>query len=121
MLWTAGAFGVSGCQCRRTVTRQVGQVSTIVDGTGIQGSGPRWHVLAELHGGDGQVYDVAQMGRLAFPSLFMGMDILTKEGRIPSELVHLAIAWGQGVAAEIEALFCPNEREEPPEGGPAQM
>ena len=54
------------------------------------------------------------MGRLAFPSLFMGMDILTKEGRIPSELVPLAIAWGQGVAAEIEALFCPEEREEPP-------
>lgn len=64
MLWTAGAFGVSGCQCRRTVTRQVGQVSTIVDGTGIQGSGPRWHVLAELHGGDGQVYDVAHNGRV---------------------------------------------------------
>ena len=57
-----------------------------------------------------------------YPDLFMGMDILTKEGRIPSELVPLAIAWGQGVAAEIEALFYPTpEREEPPEGGPAQM
>lgn len=78
--------------------------------------------LAKLHRcWDVKVYDVAQMGRLAFLSLFMGMDILTKEGRIPSELVPLAIAWGQGVAAEIEALFCPEEREEPPEGGPAQM
>ena len=121
MLWTAGAFGVSGCQCRRTVTRQVGQVSTIGYRQIVNGDPRIPPTLAELHGGDGQVYDVAQMGRLAFPSLFMGMDILTKEGRIPSELVHLAIAWGQGVAAEIEALFCPNEREEPPEGGPAQM
>ena len=61
-------------------------------------------------------------GRFSDPDLFMGMDILTKEGRIPSELVPLAIAWGQGVAAEIEALFCPEgKREEPPEGGPAQM
>lgn len=56
-----------------------------------------------------------------FSCLFTGMDIPTKEGRIPSELVPLAIAWGQGVAAELEALFCLEEREEPPEGGPAQM
>lgn len=70
---------------------------------------------------DVKVYDVAQMGRFSDPDLFMGMDILTKEGRIPSELVPLAIAWGKGVAAEIEALFCQPTREEPPEGGPAQM
>lgn len=56
-----------------------------------------------------------------FPCLFTGMEILIKEGRIPSELVPLAIAWGQGVAAEIEALLYPPKREEPPEGGPAQM
>lgn len=76
-------------------------------------------------------WDVVAVGSLRFMTwhkwaggflcLFMGMDILTKEGRIPSELVPLAIAWGQGVAAEIEALFCPPTREEPPEGGPAQM
>ena len=70
---------------------------------------------------DVKVFDVTQMGRFPFPSLCMGMEILTKEGRIPSELVPLAIAWGQGVAAELEALFCLEEREEPPEGGPAQM
>ena len=68
-----------------------------------------------------KVYDVDTNGQVSFSFLFMGMDILSKEGRIPSELVPLAIAWGQGVAAEIEALFYPPTREEPPEGGPAQM
>ena len=68
-----------------------------------------------------KVYDVDTNGQVSFSFLFMGMDILTKEGRIPSELVPLAIAWGQGVAADIEALFYPPTREEPPEGGPAQM
>lgn len=80
-----------------------------------------WRRSGGGHWWDVKVYDVVTNGQVPFSFLFMGMDILSKEGRIPSELVPLAIVWGQGVAAEIEALFCPEEREEPPEGGPAQM
>ena len=55
-----------------------------------------------------------------FLGLFTIMEHLSKSGRIPSDLIPTAIAWGQGMASAIEALFDPDlQRERPPEGGPS--
>ncbi len=40
-----------------------------------------------------------------FWALFTIMELLSKSGRIPSELVPAAIGWGQGMALVIEAML----------------
>ena len=47
------------------------------------------------------------------------MELLSRSGRIPSELIPTAIAWGQAMAVAIEAMFCqqPVIRKPPVMGG----
>ena len=51
------------------------------------------------------VYFKARCIQENFWALFTIMELLSKSGRIPSELVPAAIGWGQGMALVIEAML----------------